>query len=127
MQAAAINDLKNMVAPMNAGDLTFSIALDAPTETPNGQGGILQGWAQRYTCAAHVRFLRGSEAVISARLAGRQPVVITVRNCAAARACAVDWRIRDMRSGTVYNVKAAPVPSQNRAWLEILAESGVVQ
>lgn len=110
---------------MNAGDLTFKVALDAPTQTPNGQGGMLQGWAEQFTCAAHIRFLRGSETVIAARLAGRQPVVMTVRNCAAARAVTVDWRIRDLRSGLEYNVRTAPVPSQDRAWLEITAESGV--
>lgn len=110
---------------MDAGSLTFKVAFDAPTETPNGGGGAVQGWLEQYSCAAHVRFLRGSEAVLSARMAGRQPVVITVRNCAAARACTVDWRIRDARAGTVYNVRTAPVPSQDRAWLEILAESGL--
>lgn len=110
---------------MQAGDLTFRVALDAPTQAANGQGGMLLGWAEQYRCAAHMRFLRGSEAVIAARLAGRQPVVITVRNCAAARAVTVDWRIRDVRSGLDYNVRTAPVPSQDRAWLEITAESGV--
>lgn len=110
---------------MRAGDLTFKIALDAPTQMPNGQGGMLQGWSEQYVCWANIRFLRGSETVIAARLAGRQPVVITVRNCAAARAVTVDWRIRDLRSGLEYNVRTAPVPSQDRAWLEITAESGV--
>lgn len=112
---------------MQAGQLTFRVALDMPVSFSNGQGGKKLGWSEQYQCAAHVRFLRGTETVIAARLAGRQPVVITVRNCAAARACTVDWRIRDARSGAVYNVRAAPVPSQDRAWLEIMAESGVPQ
>jgi head-tail adaptor len=110
---------------MQAGDLTFDLAFDAPISAQNDQGGMLQGWFSQYRCAAHVRFLRGTETVIASRLAGRQPVVITVRNCAAARAVTVDWRIRDMRSALIFNVRVAPVPSQDRAWLEIMAESGV--
>ncbi|GGW23997.1 hypothetical protein GCM10011452_09220 [Gemmobacter lanyuensis] len=112
---------------MQAGQLSSRIAFDAPTVAPNGQGGVLQGWSEQYACWANIRYLRGSETVIAARLAGRQPVVITVRNCSAARSCAIDWRIRDLRTGRVYNVRTAPVPSQDRAWLEITAESGVPQ
>jgi head-tail adaptor len=110
---------------MQASDLKLLLAFDAPAPVGNGQGGMLQGWIKQYQCRAHIRFLRGTETVIAARLAGRQPVVITVRNCAAARAVTIDWRIRDLRSALEYNVRTAPVPSQDRIWLEILAESGV--
>lgn len=109
----------------DAGRLTDRIAFDAPTATPNGQGGTINGWAVQHECWAGVTYLRGTEPVIAARLVGVQPVVIRIRNCAAAREIASDWRARDMRTGTIYACTGNPVPSDDRAYLDIMAKSGV--
>lgn len=109
---------------MQHRDLHYALAFDAPTQTPDGSGGTDAGWAERYACRAHLRFLRGSEAVIAARLEGRQPVVASIRACDAARAITPAWRMRDARNGTVYNIRAI-APSDDRRWVEITAESGV--
>lgn len=106
---------------MQSGDLTYAMAFDAPTQTQDGSGGTDAGWAEEYTCRAHVRYLRGTEAVMAARLAGRQPVVVTIRRCEASRLITPAWRMRDTREGDVYNIRAI-VPSDDRAWLEITAE-----
>ena len=111
---------------MDSGQLTYRMAFDAPIETDNGQGGMVLGWDEAlHECAAHVRYLRGGETVIAARLAGRQPVVVTIRNCAAARAIRHDWRMRDLRGDAIYALTTDPVPSDDRAWLEITAVIGV--
>lgn len=110
---------------IGAGSLDNRIAFDAPTATPNGQGGTISGWEARHECSAGVTYLRGTEPVIAARLVGVQPVVIRIRNCAAAREIASDWRARDVRTGIVYAVTGNPVPSDNRAFLDIMAKSGV--
>jgi len=108
-----------------APKLQDRFAFDAPTSTPNGQGGTISGWAVQHECWAGVTYLRGTEPVIAARLVGVQPVVIRIRNCAAAREIGNDWRARDLRTGTEYAVKGNPVPTDDRAFLDIMATSGV--
>ena len=107
-----------------AGPLIEAVAFDAPVSQSDGQGGAEQGWAQQYVCHAAFRYLRGGETVQQARLSGRQPVVATIRQSDAALAIGVDWRMRDVRSGTIYNIRTI-VPSELRHYLELTCESGV--
>ena len=78
-----------------------------------------------YECRGHIRYLRQGETVQAARLRGQQPVVVTIRNCAAAREITSRWRMRDLRRGIAFNVKGVPVESDDRDWLQVTAESGV--
>jgi hypothetical protein len=48
-----------------------------------------------------------------------------VRNCEAARQIGSDWQERDMRTETVYALTGNAVPSDNRAYLDFMAKSGV--
>lgn len=109
-------------------NLFEDVAFDAPTQTPDGSGGTDAGWTAvgtgSYACAAHFRYLRGGETVQAARLVGRQPVVVAIWNCAEGLAITPAWRMRDLRTGVVYNVRSI-VPSDDRAMLELLCESGV--
>lgn len=113
-----------MRAPQS-GQLSDRVAFDRPTQASNGQGGLISGWAERHACWAQITWLRGSETVIAARLAGRQPVVVRVRACPAAAEIRTDWRIRDLRRGLEFAIKSGPVPSADRGWLDFTAESGV--
>lgn len=113
---------------MQSGDLIHSVAFDAPTRADDGHGGTETGWGlpeNAVQVRAHFRWLRGSEPVIAARLAGRQPVVVSVRSSAATRAVTPAWRMRDLHSGVIYNIRTGPVPSDDRIWLEFTCESGV--
>lgn len=113
---------------MQSGDLTGSVAFDAPTRISDGHGGTETGWGaddDAVKARAHFRWLRGSEPVIAARLQGRQPVVVTVRSSLATRAITPAWRMRDLHTGVVYNIRTGPVPSGDRLWLEFTCESGV--
>lgn len=104
-------------------NLDDSFAFDAPTSEQNGMGGTISGWAERWRCPAHVRYLRGGERVMQGRLSGVQPVVLTIRACRAAEAIGRDWRARDVRRGTIYNIRSI-VPSDDRAMLELTCEEG---
>lgn len=107
---------------IGAGDLTSFIALERPLLDADG---VQAGWEDAtYTCRARIRYLRGGEAVIAGRLAGRQPVVVTIRRSVGADAVGEDWRLRDLRRSVTYNIRSI-VPTEDRAWLEITAESGV--
>ena len=107
---------------MKARNLIKAVTFDAPAYDSHG---VQTGWAEdAYTCRAHFRYLRGSEAVMAARLDGKQPIVATIRRGSKADTITTDWVLKDARSRTVYNIRAI-VPTDDRAWLEITAESGV--
>jgi SPP1 family predicted phage head-tail adaptor len=109
---------------MAAGEFNYRVAFDAPVTLPDGSGGTENGWSEAFQAYAAFMFLRGGETVQAARLTGRQPVVVTIYNTAEARQVTTDWRMRDTRAGTVYNVRTV-IPSDDRAHLELTCESGV--
>jgi len=109
---------------MRAGKLIESVAFDSPVETPDGQGGVEEGWLQEYCCRANFRNLRGGETVLQSRLEGTQPVVVTIRSSKCARAIKTDWRMRDTRNDEEYNVRSV-VLSDSRQYIELTCERGV--
>jgi SPP1 family predicted phage head-tail adaptor len=110
---------------VTAGSLDRRVAFDAPTSAPNGQGGTISGWQERATVWANFRFLRGGEVVQSARLEGRQPVVVTIRASSETKAITPEWRMRDTRTGTIYAIRTCPPPGLE-GFIELTCESGVV-
>lgn len=110
----------------SSGSMWHRLAFDAPTVTPNGQGGEVVGWAETFLAYGEIKWLRGGETVIAARLAGRQPAVIRIHLTAAALLVDPEWRMRDVRSGDVFNIRSI-VPSDDRQYLELTAERGVAQ
>lgn len=109
---------------MSAGRLFESVAFDEPTETLDQYGGTESGWIQRVTTRANFLNLRGGETVMASRLAGKQPVVVTIRSHTAGLAIDTDWRMRDLRTGHEYNIRSV-VPSDDRQFIEITAVRGV--
>lgn len=110
---------------MTSGAMDYRVAFDAATGSVTATGGQVTAWVEQIARVwAAIRFLRGGETVIAARLTGRQPAVVTVRASAATRLITTDWRMRDLRSGEVYAIRAI-VPSDDRAYLELTCESGV--
>jgi head-tail adaptor len=109
---------------MRAGQMDHRFALEQPFPMSNGQGGTEQGWTVRHQCWAEVIYLRGGEVVQAARLAGKQPAVVKIRRCTDVAALDTSWRLRDLRSGTIWNIRAI-VPTKDRAGLELTCESGV--
>lgn len=112
------------MARLGAGPLHQLVAFDSPKPTDDGHGGVIDGWTEQLRCRAAFRFLRGGEAVQASRLAGRQPVVVTIYQSVESSAIDTSWRMRDLRSGTAYNLRSI-VPTDDRRFYEITAESGV--
>jgi head-tail adaptor len=75
--------------------------------------------------AASVQAKLGGENVTAARLAGQQPWLIVVRQSAETRQVTTDWRARDVRAGTLFNIRSIADPDAGRTWFEILCQSGV--
>lgn len=110
---------------VETGKLDRLVAFDAPTSAPNGQGGTIVGWEERLKVWANFRFLRGGEVVQSARLEGRQPVVVTIAASASTKAISHEWRMRELATGVVYAIRTCPTPGRER-FIELTCESGVV-
>lgn len=108
---------------MFAGQLTYRARFQSRAEQDDGYGNTVSVWQDLFTRWCNVRFLRGGEAVMASRLEGRQPVIITVRSCSQTRTITSDMRC--IIDGRTYNVRELPRLSQDRAWVEFLAESGV--
>ena len=113
-----------MPAKAGAGRLVEMVGFEQPQAGSDGAGGVLDGFAEQFETRAQFIHLRGGESVLAARLEGRHTLVIRVRSSAASRAVNTDWRIADKRAGTLFNIRDI-TPSEDRAWLDFLCESGV--
>lgn len=84
-------------------------------------------FATQFTIAAGMRPRTGGEEVDAARLGGRQPFVVTVRNTSQSRQITTAWRLVDARNANrVLAVTSPPAdPDGKNQWLEFLAVEGV--
>lgn len=79
-----------------------------------------------FECRAKVQNRFAGETVLAARLQGQQTATITVRKSANTSQVTPDWRAKDMREGTIWNIRSGPVdPDDKRMWLEFLCQAGV--
>jgi head-tail adaptor len=112
-----------------AGDLRQTIVWAEPSGTLDEYGNTQQGWQDRFTLRAQITPRLGGETVEAARLAGRQPVVIRVRNSPDTRLIQTSWKATDADSGIAYNIHAIADPDmggpQHGQWIDVMAESGV--
>lgn len=113
-----------MAKQRSAGDLVFRVAFDKRIESDRGDGVTVGGWQEQFQCRAGLINLRGGEAVLANRLQGKRTQVFFVRTSAASKSVNTDWQVRDVRTGVAFNIREMTT-SDDRAWLDILCESGV--
>lgn len=106
---------------MQAGDLSALAAFLSPVQSRDEDGQIVQGWADEFTAWANVRYLRGGEAVMQARMQSHTPAILTIRSSGQARRVTSEWRA--VLDGRVFDVREDPRPTPDRAWLEMLVEA----
>lgn len=104
----------------DAGRLDQRVTFQQAVTFRDPDGMLIQGWQDRLTLWCHVRYLRGSEAVMQARLVSRAPVILTLRASAAPRAITSEWRA--VIGGVIFDLKEDPRPSEDGGFLEMLAE-----
>lgn len=111
-----------------AGELRHQIGFFRRPVTSDGYGNNEGEYPAEpeFECRAKVAVKFGGETVLAARLAGQQTATITVRQHALTRTVTTEWQARDMRDGTIWQIKSGPVdPDDGGAWLEFLCQSGV--
>lgn len=106
---------------MRAGALRERVAFDEPTGETDAFGGTTEAWTERHVCAAQWVYGKGDESVQAAREAGRSAYKIKVRSCAATRTLTADYRMRDVRRSTVWNIVEVDAIT-DRAWIYIVVE-----
>lgn len=102
-----------------AGQLDRSVTFRQRAADANGSR--TGAWADVVTRAARVQPLRGGEGVQAARLAGQQPVIITVRRDATTATIDNAWSVRDARNSAIVWDVASVILTEDRAWVEVLA------
>lgn len=105
---------------MDAGKLTKRASFEIPYEDTDADGHTIQTFLPAFTAWVHVRWLRGGESVMQARLASKSPAIVTFRNQQAAEDMTSEWRV--IIDGKVHELKEPPRESQDRAFLEVLVE-----
>jgi head-tail adaptor len=110
----------------NAGQLRERVAFDERVVIEDEYGNQTGDFAEVFQCRAGFIYLRGGEAVIAARLEGRQPVVARVRPSSQTRQIEPDWRMRDMRTGESFAVRSI-APTPDRKWIDVTTEAGVAE
>lgn len=108
----------------SAGKLRETVAWDERAMVDDGYGNEVGSFAEQFRTRAGFTFLRGGETVMAARLEGRQPLVVRVRRSSDTERIANEWRMRDLKTGTVYAVRAA-APTEHPGFLDIVVEGGV--
>jgi SPP1 family predicted phage head-tail adaptor len=80
----------------------------------------------QFTAWANLHPLKGGEGVISARLEGTQPYIITVRYSSETEQVTEGWQIVEKNNpNRIYAISGPPTdPDGKRAWLEILSVLG---
>lgn len=77
-----------------------------------------------FTVAAQTTWLRGTEAVMSQRLEGKQPVILTIRDSTQARTITSAFRAVNARDATkIFNISAVS-PAKEPGFLDVLAVAG---
>ncbi len=116
-----------MAKKPSSGQLRDSFRIERESLTPDGFGGQTRTWTTYIdTLPASVLFSRGGESVMAARLAARQPAILTFRNFADSRGVRPADRAVNKRTGETFNIRETPRGSrESRGYLECLVEAGV--
>lgn len=101
----------------------FAASEDDGWGTPVPDAG---GFATQFTVAAGMRPRTGGEEVTAARLGGKQPYIVTVRNTSQTRQITTAWRLVDARNANrIFAITSPPAdPDGRNAWLEFIAIEG---
>lgn len=118
-----------MAKPMLAGRMTQKIAFEMREEVnpdhPHDEGNTRAEWIEQGCTAAELIPLRGGETVLAGRLQGTQTVILRLRSTSLTRRISSGWRARDIKAGTIYNIREITPDPVSRASIDILCQAGV--
>lgn len=107
-----------------AADLRQRVAFESQAAGDDTFGGTQGAWVEQFVRRARVWYRLGSEPVIAQRLAGVQPVEITVRADEQTETVTAAWRVRDANSGALFNIRSV-APDETGFFIKMTCEAGV--
>jgi head-tail adaptor len=121
------------VTVKGAGDLRERVTFQRRGELSDGFGNEVTGdWADQFTVAARVQARLGGEEVVASRLAGVQPLILTVRSSSQTRQVTSGWRAYDARAGInadgepkrLFNIRSSANVDERNAFIDFLVSEG---
>jgi hypothetical protein len=109
---------------MSSGELREKFAFDKIDPVDNGFGVERGVYVEQFTCRIGLKAKYGGEEVTAQRLAGKQPFILKMRGFALAKTVTPEWRARDTRTGTVYNIRAVSPFDPKSRYIELLIDAG---
>lgn len=109
---------------LGAGDLRHRVSFAARADGDDGRGNKKGNFAERFQVRAALRPRGGSEAVVAARMEGRNTLGVYVRSSQQTRQITSDWRMTDVRTGEVYAIKIVDSVT-DVAWVYLEAQTKV--
>ena len=114
------------MAPINAPtaqELSHRVFFDERGTVEDDYGNTQSDFVQRFEVWAAFRPRGGSEAVVAARLEGRNVLGVYVRSTSQTRQIQSDWRMRDKRTGESYAVRITDAVT-DRDWVYLEVQTG---
>lgn len=107
------------------GDLYSKVAFERQSSGSDGAGGTTSVWQEQFAVRASFFNAGGSEAVMAARLEGRTLARLRIRASSQTNLITTDWRMRDVRTGDIWNIREVDLITEARAWILLRCEKGV--
>lgn len=105
------------------GALRFRAVFDKRATAADAGDGLKPGdWIEQFTRWCGILYLRGGEEVISQRMAGVVPAVLTVYSDSETRRIDSSWRARV--ANVHFNIRAVPPPDSKPLTIDILCDTG---
>ena len=106
-----------------AQELDRRVAFDERSAADDGYGNGEGDFAERFEVWVALRSRGGSEAVVAARLEGRNILGVYLRATLQTRQIKSDWRMRDLLNGDSYAVKIVDATT-DRQWVYLEVQTG---
>ena len=113
-----------MARDLGSGDLQHLVSFAKRSNEDDGYGNSQGDFQDQFSVHAAFRSRGGSEAVVAARLEGRNILGVYLRSSAQTRQIASDWRMTDVRTGDIYAVKIADSVT-DRKWVYLEVSNGI--
>lgn len=104
--------------------LSFQKRQSINPDAPADYGVVVDSWQEQFRHHASRIPRLGGETMVASRLQSIQPYTLRVRQNRRTRAIETDWRAVDVRTGTVYQVKAIADPMDRGQYLDLLVVVG---
>lgn len=100
------------------------LTFQRPQYISDGYGNTRGDFEDIFEARGSIRAKFGGEEVTAARLAGVQPITVSIRSTPMSRLVDESWRIYDKTESAIYNIRSIANPDQRNRMLEMLCHRG---